>query len=284
MTDLMGAAIVVTGAGNGMGATYARGAAGLGANVVVNDVNVEAAETIAGQIRAAGGNAVAEPRDIRDPAAAQSLIDRCITEFGAITGLVNNAAVQVVGLLEEATLDELRSVIDVNIVGVFNCARAAVGPMLRQRHGSIVNITSGAHTGQDRLGCYGATKGAVASFTYAWAGELRGRGVRVNAISPMASTGMSNFDPDLPAPEANVPPVMYLLSERSQHLTGQIIRIIGNRLSLMSHPANRIPVLERETWTLASVAEAFETTLAGHELPTNVANYDIVSVSPERKA
>ena len=137
----------------------------------------------------------------------------------------------------------------------------------------------GAQTGQPGLSLYGATKGAVASFTYAWADELRGRGVRVNAISPMASSPMSNFRADLPPPEANAPPVMYLLSDLSKGVTGQVVRIVGDRLSLMGHPANRAPVLQRDGWSLDTVAEAFGTTLAALQVPTNVATYDIVSVS-----
>ena len=118
----------------------------------------------------------------------------------------------------------------------------------------------------------------MASLTYGVAGEVQGRGVRVNAISPMASTQMSRYDPKLPTPEANAPPVMYLLSDRSAALNGQIIRITGRKLSLMCHPAIRAPILENDCWTPESVAEAFETTLASNLLPTNVAVYDIASV------
>jgi NAD(P)-dependent dehydrogenase (short-subunit alcohol dehydrogenase family) len=281
MADLNGQCIVITGAGAGMGRAHALAAAALGARVVVDDIDGDAAERVAQEIRNAGGVAVAEPQDVSDPAGAEALVDRCLAEFGAITGLVNNAAVFIPERLEDASVDSLRRILEVNVVGVFNCARAAVGPMLRQGRGSIINITSGAQTGQDTLGCYGASKGAVAAFTYAWAGELRDRGVRVNAVSPMASTAMSNFSPALPPPEANTPPVMYLLSDLSQRVTGQVVRIIGDKLSLMSHPANRAPVLQNDHWTLDNVAAAFDAVLAQRMLPTNVATYEIASVSTE---
>lgn len=276
--DLIGHSIVITGAGRGMGAAYARAAAAMGASVVVNDIDAAAAQTVASEIGKAGGTALAASCDISDPQAADSIVHRCVDTFGSITGLVNNAAVQVDGPFERSTLDGFRRAIDVNIVGVYNMLRAAIDPMLAQGRGSIVNITSGAHTGQDGLSLYGATKGAVASLTYGIAGEMKGRGVRVNAVSPMASTRMSAYAKSLPRPETNVGPVLYLLSDRSQAITGQVVRITGRKLSLMSHPAIRAPILESDLWTPQGVAEAFEQTLAAHQLPTNVAVYDIASV------
>jgi NAD(P)-dependent dehydrogenase (short-subunit alcohol dehydrogenase family) len=273
--ELEGHAVVITGAGGGLGAAYAKAAAALGAKIVINDINREAAESTAAEIRRAHGVAVAETQDIRNPDAAEALVRRCVSEFSLITGLVNNAGVFFNEPLEEASVEHLRLLLEVNVIGTFNCARAAVGPMLRQGRGSIVNVTSGAHTGQQNLSSYGASKGAVASFTYGWSCELRDRGIRVNAVSPLAFTPMAKHLPHLPRPEANVAPVLYLLSDRSTHINGQIIRIAGKRLSLMSHPANRAPILERDEWSLESVTQAFDTTLADKQLPTDVVTYEI---------
>lgn len=275
MDILEGHAVVITGAGGGLGAAYAKAAAGFGARVVINDINRDAAENIAAEIRQANGVAVAETQDIRHPEAAEALVRRCLSEFGAITGLVNNAGVFFIEPLEQASLEHLRLLLDVNVIGTFNCARAAVGPMLRQGHGSIVNVTSGAHTGQPNLSSYGASKGAVSSFTYGWSCELKDRGIRVNAVSPLAFTPMAKHLPHLPRPEANVAPVLYLLSDRSKHINGQIIRIAGRKLSVMCHPANRAPVLERDEWSLDSIIEAFEATLAAMQVPTDVVTYEI---------
>jgi NAD(P)-dependent dehydrogenase (short-subunit alcohol dehydrogenase family) len=280
MAGLDGEAVVITGAGQGLGAAYARAAAAHGAAVVVNDLNAATAEATAAGIRQAGGRAVAHPCDIRDPAAAEALIGRCVSEYGFISGLVNNAGVLHEVPFEAETVENLRAHLEVNVIGLFNCARAAVGPMLARGRGSIVNATSGAQTGQVGRTTYGASKGAVASFTYGWAGELKDRGVRVNAISPMAATPMSaGHSNGLPAPEVNAPVVLFLLSDRSRNVTGQVVRIVGTKLSLMAHPANRAPVLEREAWSLDSVAEAFETVLAANLLPTDVATYEIARVS-----
>jgi NAD(P)-dependent dehydrogenase (short-subunit alcohol dehydrogenase family) len=282
MTGLSGEAVVITGAGAGIGAACARAAAAAEAMVMVNDINVEGAESVAAEIRATGGRAVAHSGDVSQPEHAKALIEHCIAEFGFISGLVNNAGICLWGPLEEARIEDLRRMVEVNLFGVFNCARAAVGPMLARGRGSIVNITSGAQTGMKNLGSYGATKGAVASFTYCWSGELRDRGVRVNAVSPMAATAMATAGlPNHPPPEANAPIVLYLLSDRAKAVTGQVVRSHGRQLCLMNHPGIKTPVLERDGWwTLESVAKAFDETLAAQQLPTDLAVYEIAKVIP----
>jgi NAD(P)-dependent dehydrogenase (short-subunit alcohol dehydrogenase family) len=277
--ELEGQSVVITGAAGGLGRAYAIAAAQVGACVVVNDVNGDAAEGVAAEIRRGAGAAVAHACDIRDRHGAEGLMERCVREFGSITGLVNNAGIFFNEPFSQASLEHLRLLLDVNVVGTFNCAQAALGLMLERGGGSIINVTSGAHTGQPGLSSYGASKGAVASFTYGWACDLKDTGVRVNAISPLAFTPMAKDLPHLPPPEANVGPVLYLLSNRSKHINGQIIRIAGSKLSLMCHPANRAPVLERDGWPLDAVAEAFETTLSAQQLPFNVVTYEVSLVS-----
>jgi len=282
MGELEGEAVIVTGAGQGLGAAYSRAVAAAGAPVVVNDINHAAAEAVAAEIRSAGGRAVADPADIRNPEKAQALVERCITEFGFVSGLVNNAGLCERAPFAEATVEDLQRMLEVNVVGVFNCARAVIEPMLRQGRGSIVNAISGAHSGQQGLTSYGATKGAVASFTYGWAGELRGKGIRVNAISPVAATPMAartaRTSAVLPPPAVNAPLVVYLLSNRASDITGQVVRLNAGRLSLMTHPANRAPVLVNESWTVQSIAEAFDQKLAALQLPTDIATYEIAEI------
>lgn len=274
-TDLKGQNIVITGSGGGLGEAYAKAAAALGAKIVVNDINAENAGKVVEAIRAAGGVAVAENGNIVDPQFAEKLIQRCISEFGSITDLVNNAGVFSTEPIWTASLDKLRAALDVNVIGTFNCTRSAVGPMIAQGHGNIVNVTSGAHLGMPEHGNYGASKGAVASFTYNWAVDLADKGVRVNALSPMAFTPMAAHLPHLPPVEVNIPPLLFLLSKRSGNLNGQIIRIVDKKLSIMAHPANRAPILEREQWTLDTVGDAFDETLGKLVLPTGIATYEI---------
>ncbi len=91
------------------------------------------------------------------------------------------------------------------------------------------------------------------------------------ALTAMATAAL----PDHPPPEANAPIVLYLLSDRAQAVTGQVVRSHGRQLCLMSHPAIRTPVLEREGWTLDSVAAAFDATLCALQLPLGLAVYEI---------
>jgi NAD(P)-dependent dehydrogenase (short-subunit alcohol dehydrogenase family) len=192
--------------------------------------------------------------------------------------LVNNASLLRFGRLEAAAEAEFRDMIEANLIGTFNCSKYAIRRMYPCGRGSIVNVTSGAQVGMQELGCYGATKGAVASFTYAWAAEAAGSGVRVNAVSPWGSTRMMAETPQMIPPEANVPVVAFLLSDLSKDVNGQVVRITGSKLSLMTHPAIREPVLERNTWTVEAVSEAFHETLAALQLPVGLSILDIQSI------
>ena len=278
---LAGKAIVITGAGRGLGAAYARHAAAQGAAVVVNDIVAENAEAVAAEIAAAGGRAVAAPGDVADWKFAEGLIGRCADTFGGIDGLVNNAGLLMPARIEDITEADMRRMVETNLLGTVACGVAAAKRMLKQGRGSIVNVASGSQTGDIALSAYGATKGGVASLTYAWAMECAGRGVRVNAVSPLADTDMAKANAAfmamqmanrdvvygaLPAAEVNAPVIAYLLSDRSEGLNGQVVRIAGRALSLVTHPMIASPVLDG-AWDFEAVAAAFETTLKGRQMP-----------------
>ncbi|MFC0527313.1 SDR family NAD(P)-dependent oxidoreductase [Phytohabitans kaempferiae] len=283
-SGLEGKAIVVTGGGRGVGAACAAELARLGARVVVNDVDAAAAKRVAAGIEAAGGQAVAQPGDVSSRADAAALVGRCVDEYGRIDGLFNNAALMAVGDLGEYDEQAFRDLLDVNVVGVANCAAEAIGPMYRQGSGAILNVTSGAHLGLRHMSLYAATKGAVASLTYAWAAEAAGTGVRVNALSPFARGHMTRMTDDYliahghadapfaaPPPESNAPVVAYLLSDRAAGVHGQVVRIDGTRLSLMAHPAIIAPILDRPAWTADDVDRAFRELLGARQAPVGIA-------------
>ncbi|WP_157960549.1 SDR family NAD(P)-dependent oxidoreductase [Primorskyibacter marinus] len=280
MNELAGKSIVVTGAGSGLGAAYAQHAAALGANVIVNDINGDAAHACAKAITDAGGHATAQPGDVSDWDAAEALVDACVDAFGSLDGFVNNAGILRPALLDQTTEADIRQMIDVNLIGTAACARAAAVRMKSQgTGGSIVNVASGSQAGDVALGGYGATKAAISSLTFSWAMELRDTGIRMNAISPLAETAMAaqnahlmalqgaNRDVHynaLPAAEVNAPLVSFLLSDRAREISGQIVRIAGQQLSFVTHPLIAQPVLE-DDWTFDKIATAFSETLAGHQ-------------------
>jgi NAD(P)-dependent dehydrogenase (short-subunit alcohol dehydrogenase family) len=236
---LTGKRVVVTGAGNGLGRAYARYLGAQGVRVVVNDIDPAKAEAVAGEVAAAGGEARAIGCSVADWEDAARIVELCIAEFGAIDGLVNNAGVHWVAepwLGEEASI---RSMISVNLMGAVFVGVHAMRQMVKQGHGSIVNITSTSQFGLTKRGVYGATKGGLASLTYSWALDLAEHGVRVNAYSPQAETALIKDKPfpgALPTPDENAPLVGYLLSDLSANLTGQVIARRFDKLVVMSHP------------------------------------------------
>ena len=190
MTWLGGKSVVVTGAGRGIGAAYARAAADEGARVVVNDIDAEVAEQVAADIRGRGGTAIVKVADVSQWSEAADLIGCCVSEFGTIDGLINNAGLFDMSMPGEITESQLTRLLAVNVAGVVACSMPAIRHMRGRGSGSIVNVTSGAHMGIAHMAAYAATKGAVASLTYTWSMELAAACVRVNAISPLASTRM----------------------------------------------------------------------------------------------
>ena len=249
MGCLQGKAIVITGAGRGIGAATARLAAQSGAKVVVNDCDLEAAQGIVDAVIAAGGEAIAHGADISDWDQAADLINTCKSRFGSVDGLVNNAGHFSMALLTELVKGDFETILAANVIGTANCAAHAAREMVRQGSGSIINVISGAHMGLPAMGVYGASKGAAASLTYTWALELAGTGVRVNAVSPMAETRMADIaeayykqrgitPPRLSIKgEANAPVYVWLLSDEASDVHGQIVRIEGDQCPSSGHLA-----------------------------------------------
>lgn len=264
---LEGKAVVITGAGGGLGRAYALAAGAEGARIVVNDVDPTLAERTAMELREGGTGAIAEPGDISDPQAARGLVRACIQEYGWIDGLVNNAGISRAGPSWEATDEEVSRLLGVNVTGVIAATAEALPAMIERGSGAIVNIVSGAMLGIPDIALYGGTKGAVLGLTYGWAVEAAGTGVRVNALSPLARTGMSDLMADIPedfkgpGPDRIAPAVVALLSDELSHINGQVIRFDGERLGFMS-PPGRGAGTRQESWTPRAVADAFGGELA----------------------
>jgi NAD(P)-dependent dehydrogenase (short-subunit alcohol dehydrogenase family) len=237
---LHGKRVVVTGAGDGLGRAYAIYLAGQGVRVVVNDIDASKAGAVADEILAAGGTARSVAASVAEWDQAGQIVDLCVSAFGGIDGLVNNAGVVRVEPPWSAEPASIRAMIEINLMGTVFVGVHAINKMVDQGHGSIVNITSSAQLGLPALGVYGATKGAIASLTYSWALDLASHGVRVNAYSPLANTAMTVNNPIpsgwMPSPADNAPVVAYLLSDLCAGVTGQVVQRRGESLVVMAHP------------------------------------------------
>lgn len=277
---LAGRRVIVTGAGSGLGAAYAKAAATAGAAVLVNDLDAGLADATAAAITERGGTAVAAPGNVADWAATESVVGACVDAFGGIDGLVNNAGIlgQIRPVVDE-TEDVVRKVVDVNFLGtVFPTIHAARAMVAAGSGGAIVNVSSGNQCGHAGFSIYGASKGAVSSLTYAWARELGEHGIRVNAISPNAHTGQIDQvlaqlghgeHAEYPAPEDNAVVVVYLLSDGSAALNGQIVRVDTGRVSVVAHPlvaAPRVPI----EFSVERLGCVFQDELSGHAQPLGI--------------
>lgn len=250
--------VLVTGAARGLGRAIAEVLHGAGSEVWAIDVT-----PVPDEVPARGRRTV----DVTDEAA----VDRLFAELdaaGGLDGLVNNAGIFHLAHPSEEDPEQFRKVVTVNLLGTAYCGLHAIRAMLERGRGSVVNVTSGAQTGSAAMGAYGASKGAVASLTYCWAADLAGTGVRVNAVSPNAHTRMAEaYERYLgerargqnigKSPEVNAPAVVYLLSDASAALNGQVVRIDGDELAVMSHPAIVGEGVRHPEWTVERVAEAF---------------------------
>jgi 3-oxoacyl-[acyl-carrier protein] reductase len=230
---------LVTGGSRGIGAAIARELAQAGARVAVNyRAGKEGAEAIAGDV---GG--VALQADVSDPDEAQALVERVEGELGEIDALVNNAGVTRDTLIARMSDADWETVIDTNLRGTFNTARAVSRRMMRRRAGTIVNLSSvvGVH-GNPGQANYAASKAGIIGLTKALARELGSRGVRVNAIAPgYISTELTDVLPEearslilqntplgrLGDPEDVARAVRFLCSDEAAFITGEVLLVDG---------------------------------------------------------
>jgi NAD(P)-dependent dehydrogenase (short-subunit alcohol dehydrogenase family) len=244
--------VLVTGGGRGIGAATARLAAKRGYAVCVNFTSAAGpAEALAAEIVKAGGRAFAHRADVAREDEVETLFAAVDRELGPVTALVNNAGLTgQISRLDAAEPVKLRRVVEVNVLGVLFCARAAVKRMSTRNGGAggaIVNISSAASFlgSPGEYVWYAASKGAVDSFTIGLAKEVAGEGIRVNAVAPgMIATEIHASGGDAGRLERigkTVPigrygeaeeiaePVLWLMSEEARYITGEILRVTGGR-------------------------------------------------------
>ncbi|MBT5263363.1 MAG: SDR family oxidoreductase [Rhodospirillaceae bacterium] len=240
---------IVTGAAQGNGAAIARGLARHGAAVAVADVNLDGARETAAMIEKDGGRAQAFACDVAEREACEALAIATEDAFGPPSILVNNAGILLRGGIDDGDYEERwRRTLDVNVMGAVNMTMACL-PALRTTKGRVVNIGSIRSFTADRsAAAYSASKGAILQMTKAFAVELVGDGIRVNAIAPgiiaTPMTAITRADPgkiskfleNVPMARVGeadelVGPVVFLASEMSSYVTGTMIPVDGGFLA-----------------------------------------------------
>ncbi|NIE63690.1 SDR family oxidoreductase [Burkholderia sp. Ax-1719] len=273
--------VIVTGAGGGLGRAYALALAEQGAAVVVNDLRADAAQAVCEEIAHAGGRALANADDITRMDTAQRIVDAAQVTFGTVHALVNNAGVCRDRMFTSMTEDDWDTVMNVHLRGHFCLAQilargwrdaAKAGTPVAAR---IVNTSSGAGL-QGSIGQsnYGAAKAGIAALTLMQAAELQRYGVSVNALAPSARTAMTEtvFAQMMKKPEdgsfdafdpANVAPlVVWLASEASGEVTGQVFEVAGGMIAVAEGWRTGPRVDRGARWPAAEVGVAVKDLLA----------------------
>lgn len=185
MTRVLGKVCIVTGTGSGIGRAIAQRLTEEGGRVLCVDIDETAVNATVSEIRAAGGTAQAAVADIADPAQVAGFVSSCISLWGRVDVLVNNAGVNLPGVFHEVTDEVIDRTLNVNVKGAMYASRAVIPQMLEQGGGSIVNISSvNGLVSEPFLTVYSASKGAVVMLTKGIALDYAKRGIRCNCICP----------------------------------------------------------------------------------------------------
>lgn len=269
--------VIITGAGGGLGAAYAKALAAEGAKVVVNDINAAAAQSTVDAIVALGGQAVANNSDITHYEDSANAVTQAVETFGDLHAVVNNAGICRDRMFASLTESDWDAVMSVHLKGHFCISSHAVHYWRDQsKQGAkvdarIINTSSGAGlNGSIGQSNYAAAKGGIASLTLNQAAELRRYGITANALAPAARTGMTEdvFAEMMKKPEdggfdfydpANVAPlVVWLCSEESSAVSGRVFEVAGGKISIADGWRTTEGVDKGARWEPAELSAAMD--------------------------
>lgn len=238
---------IITGAGQGIGAAYARKFCEEGAKVVIADINQNKSEAVVKEIIGKGHEALAVMNDVSDESSTQALAREVIERYGRIDILVNNAAIFstiILKPMEEISVDEWDRLMSVNLRGMFLCCKAVVPQMKAQKHGRIINVSSATvFMGKPYYIHYVTSKAGVIGFTRALAREVGDWNIQVNCLTPgytETEVPRATTTPEqkkaiighqcikrIGTPEDLVGIMVFLASDESEFMTGQTLNIDG---------------------------------------------------------
>ncbi len=239
-----GRVAVVTGGARGIGRAISEKLAGLGADVVIADMLIDLADVTAREIAQSTGRKILPFKvDVTNSNSTAELIERALNEFGKVDILVNNAGITRDTLILRMNEADWDAVLNVNLKGAFNCSKAVLRSMMKQRYGRIINISSvSGQAGQVGQTNYSASKAGLIGFTKALAREVASRQITVNAVAPgFIPTSLTNdLTEDLKKsildatpigrmgkPEEIASAVAFLASEEAAYITGHVMAVDG---------------------------------------------------------
>jgi 3-oxoacyl-[acyl-carrier protein] reductase len=267
---LEGRVAVVTGAGNGIGRAEAIGLAAQGAKVVVNDIGTSydghgsshtPADAVVAEIKRAGGDAVANYDSVTTEEGAGRIIQAAMDIFGRIDVLINNAGlVREPQGIYEFSIEDWEILLKTHLFGTFYCTRRAAAFMKDQKYGRIINTASHVGLGWKGFAAYSAAKEGIVGFTRTVARDVAEFGVTCNVIRPIAAWRGTKEDIPLVAvnrPEDVAGLVVYLASERADHINGCVFEVWRGHVGIYVEPPPVQNVLKKEgAWTTEELAQA----------------------------